>query len=251
MTNSAPKIPAQPCPADFLEPGVLRNGRKPGACAPTPLGLARTDNSTESIPQRAARGPLSRNSHIESLTIAAGATYPLGYSGTIFQLLAAPCPVSVRYDPDAGFATYLPGMGIQVTQERPFTVLELKNPQTVAITITIFVGWEIPAMFGFGALALNTPQEGFTAMITGTAVQLSTASVYFRNGFFYGYQSAPTLKAPTNNAASINIGKTTNLSDLVTTGSWVNYAAPAGFWFNLASFYALGQTGDGIFYSLT
>ncbi len=221
-----------------------RESHSNGLATQTVIGLATTNNSASS------KGATSENNRTQifTLTLAAAETLQFSVAGNLFQLLAAPGPVLIRYSETAGFSAYTPGIKI-VVAKTPFKTLEFSNPLSIGITITVAAGFDdISACIRPNFLV--TPIEGFVAM-TGGLKALSAQPIYFRRGFFYGYTSAPNGVAPTNNAGNVNLGKTRNLSDLVTPGQWIEYDAPDGQLFNLASLNALGNAGDGLFYSLT
>jgi hypothetical protein len=211
---------------------------------------ARTTNAAQTPAQRAAAGPVVRRTHIVTLIIPALGTLEHPISGTSLQVLSSPCPLDIQYDVSAGPMSFAPGFGIAVPKQSPFSLLVIKNPLSSSITIVLCVGWG-KHKASIAPAYVVTPIEGWVACVTGVVTPLSTTPVYFRNGFFYGFQGAPVGAAPVNNAGSVNIGKTANLPDIVQSSQWVQYQAPPGQLYNLAKFNILGTSPDGIFYSLT
>jgi hypothetical protein len=243
------------------------------ATTPAPLPIAQTSNATFDPVVRTARSILGKRSSIQTVTIPAGATFPMAAYGSQWQLLNAPCPIPVRYDMTAGFSTYVSGLGVVIQSLSDFTQLEFQNPLNYPITITVSFGWDglegyvqpnFPAITIEGFFLFSGGSQNFGAQIgsilivNGVIVNngasgIALGNVYFRNGFFYGYQAGIFILPPaTANANAAYIGRTANLIDQIPKGGWVQYQPPAGQFFNLANFYCKGtSSNDGVWFSLT
>lgn len=241
-----------------LDPVPLDNPCPTGKIVSTvyqPLPIAQTDNKTQSVQVKTAGSTTRKRSQIVTFTILAGATFPMAAFGNKWQLLAAPCPVPIRYDMTAGFSTYVPGLGLTIATEADFDRLEFQNPLSVTATFTVFFGWDDLVAYITPTFPV-TPVEGWTACTNGASVPLSpyTLPFYFRKGFFYGIKNLTAGNAPVANAQVVYIGKTTFLPDIVQPGGWIEYEASSGQLWNFANFNAYGTGGessDGIFWSLT
>jgi hypothetical protein len=236
------------------------------------LPIATTTNAT--FPPSVTTSPLvqQKRSGIVTATIPALTTFTMQAYGNRFQLLKAPCPVPIRYESSSGFATYPPGFGIMIDTQSAFTQLELQNTLNVSITVTVFFGWDDQSAFitptfpaqNVEGLAL-IPGGGTGLPFQLIALTTITGHYYFKRGFFYGLTAVANSSgqaANVNNQANINIGRAAdvrlgglatinNMPDIITPGGWVEYDAPEGQMFDLASFWVIGTSGDNIFYVLT
>lgn len=104
------------------------------------LGVAQGSNRVNSqggiIPS-----PRNRTSLYYSNIVAAGATLPIPCSGTQFYVIIATLPVNIR--PAGGiFNSYEKGTGLQLDPTNAFDLLEVQNPNAVAVVFQIFVGFD-------------------------------------------------------------------------------------------------------------
>ncbi len=259
-----------------VQPDAPRPGSRvpalPSTAAPEPdLGVAKTTNQTQSPIIQASGTTKRKRSQIHTIVIKSGTTYNVSIYGNKFQVIQsrlARCR-SIRYDPSASFSVYGVGVGVEMDTEAAFTILEIQNPLTFPITVIIGFGWDnhksyiapayrVPVFEGYAAFAGGVAQTFATANATlfQDGVQVLTGvpigHLYFRYGFFYGYQvPLATGTNPTANAAAANIGATGFLLDALPQGGWTQYSAPAGELWDLFNFNFLGTAGtDGVVFRL-
>ena len=88
------------------------------------------------IPQAA-----SRATQVLNFVIVSGATIPVTISGSMFYLLAATAQVAIR--PRGGvFTLYPQGTGQNYRAEDAFPSLEINNPNSFSVVISVVIGWD-------------------------------------------------------------------------------------------------------------
>ncbi len=285
MSNLVPIKPSIPLSRTAILPDkpVALNDLVRAPAVPTPMApvvvpdlpIARTVNATLPPEVLTSRKVIKKRSSIQTVTVAAGQTFAMAAYGNRWQLLAAPAPISIRYDPTAGFSTYAPGLGIMIDVEAEFGQLEIQNTYSLPITVTLFFGWDdqsafvapaLPATVVEGLILVTAALQTFgttnavaSLWFNGsngtTAYSAPLGHFYFRTGFFYGYSflnGSTGLGPLTPNANNVYIGKTRFAFDTIVPGNWVRYDAPPGEFLDLGLISFNGSAGtDGLYFDLT
>jgi hypothetical protein len=96
--------------------------------------------------------------------------------------------------------------------------------------------------------AVAKPVEG--TLVTGfggASVPLSASELFVTKLELYGYKAVAGASAPTANSANAYLGSSGAMTDTIAPGARVEVQIPLGGKLNLATLFANGTAGDGLY----